>query len=122
MAINGAQNNVYISDIQHVRRRETIAMTPANTLTALKRLIGHAASETKTTDYKAYKTLVLETIQKITGTNTTPLVGSSGLSIQYAIMMGLVHDALDTHPGKAIKIIVPPNCYGGTNDLSLIHI
>ena len=31
-------------------------------------------------------------------------------------MMGLVHDALDTHPGKAIKIIVPPNCYGGTND------
>ena len=116
LAINGAQNNVYISDIQHVRRRETIAMTPANTLTALKRLIGHAASETKTTDYKAYKTLVLETIQKITGTNTTPLVGSSGLSIQYAIMMGLVHDALDTHPGKAIKIIVPPNCYGGTND------
>ena len=116
LAINGAQNNVYISDIQHVRRRETIAMTPANTLTALKRLIGHAASETKTTDYKANKTLVLETIQKITGTNTTPLVGSSGLSIQYAIMMGLVHDALDTHPGKAIKIIVPPNCYGGTND------
>ncbi|MDA9289300.1 PLP-dependent transferase [Polaribacter sp.] len=116
LAINGAQNNVYISDIQHVRRRETIAMTPANTLTALKRLIGHAASETKTTDYKANKILVLETIQKITGTNTTPLVGSSGLSIQYAIMMGLVHDALDTHPGKAIKIIVPPNCYGGTND------
>lgn len=116
LAINGAQNNIYISDIQHVRRRETIAMTPANTLTALKRLIGHDASETKTTDYNANKTLVLETIQKITGTNTTPLVGSSGLSIQYAIMMGLVHDALDTHPGKAIKIIVPPNCYGGTND------
>jgi cystathionine beta-lyase/cystathionine gamma-synthase len=44
------------------------------------------------------------------------LVGSSGLSIQYAIMMGLIHDALEKHPGKAIKIIVPPNCYGGTND------
>ena len=44
------------------------------------------------------------------------MVGSSGLSIQYAIMMGLIHDALEKHPGKAIKIIVPPNCYGGTND------
>ena len=31
-------------------------------------------------------------------------------------MMGLIHDALETHPGKAIKIVVPPNCYGGTND------
>jgi cystathionine beta-lyase/cystathionine gamma-synthase len=30
--------------------------------------------------------------------------------------MGLIHDALEKHPGKAIKIIVPPNCYGGTND------
>ena len=31
-------------------------------------------------------------------------------------MMGLIHDALEKHKGKAIKIIVPPNCYGGTND------
>ena len=31
-------------------------------------------------------------------------------------MMGLVHDALEHHKGKAIKFIVPPNCYGGTND------
>jgi cystathionine beta-lyase/cystathionine gamma-synthase len=31
-------------------------------------------------------------------------------------MMGLIHDALENHPGKAIKFIVPPNCYGGTND------
>jgi cystathionine beta-lyase/cystathionine gamma-synthase len=30
--------------------------------------------------------------------------------------MGLIHDALENHKGKAIKIIVPPNCYGGTND------
>jgi hypothetical protein len=29
----------YISDIQHVRRRETIAMTPADSLTALKSLV-----------------------------------------------------------------------------------
>jgi cystathionine beta-lyase/cystathionine gamma-synthase len=31
-------------------------------------------------------------------------------------MMGLIHDAVATHKGKAIKIVVPPNCYGGTND------
>ena len=31
-------------------------------------------------------------------------------------MMGLIHDALEKHKGKAIKFIVPPNCYGGTND------
>ena len=30
--------------------------------------------------------------------------------------MGLIHDAIINHKGKAIKIIVPPNCYGGTND------
>ncbi len=31
-------------------------------------------------------------------------------------MMGLIHDAKIKYPGKAIKIVVPPNCYGGTND------
>jgi cystathionine beta-lyase/cystathionine gamma-synthase len=31
-------------------------------------------------------------------------------------MMGLVHFAQDNHHGKDIKFIVPPNCYGGTND------
>ena len=30
--------------------------------------------------------------------------------------MGLIHDAKENHKGKAIKIVVPPNCYGGTND------
>jgi cystathionine beta-lyase/cystathionine gamma-synthase len=30
--------------------------------------------------------------------------------------MGLIHDATENHKGKAIKIVVPPNCYGGTND------
>ena len=116
LAINGAQNNTYISDIQHVRRRETIAMTPVNALIALKQLTGQDSIGHNKGAYKINKTLVSASIKKITGTDTTPLVGSSGLSIQYAIMMGLVHDALDSHPGKAIKIIVPPNCYGGTND------
>jgi cystathionine beta-lyase/cystathionine gamma-synthase len=31
-------------------------------------------------------------------------------------MMGLIDNALEKHPGKQIKIVVPPNCYGGTND------
>jgi hypothetical protein len=43
-------------------------------------------------------------------------VASSGLSIQYAIMMGLIHDAAVNHPNKAKKWLYPPNCYGGTND------
>jgi cystathionine beta-lyase/cystathionine gamma-synthase len=116
LAINGTQNDTYISDIQHVRRRETIAMTPANALTALKTLIGHAVSSQEKKNHKANKIRVLDAINNITGTDTKPLVGSSGLSIQYAIMMGLVHEALEEHKGKAIKIIVPPNCYGGTND------
>jgi hypothetical protein len=38
LLVNGDKNDNYISEIQHVRRRETIAMTPANTLTALQLL------------------------------------------------------------------------------------
>jgi hypothetical protein len=32
LVVNGEQNETYISDIQHVRRRETIAMTPSDSL------------------------------------------------------------------------------------------
>ena len=31
-------------------------------------------------------------------------------------MMGLIDHAMEKHEGKKIKFIVPPNCYGGTND------
>ncbi|MFK8055037.1 MAG: cystathionine beta-synthase [Saprospiraceae bacterium] len=116
LLVNGEQNESYISDIQHVRRRETIAMTPANSLVALRAMVEQSAFKSKQFNLEADKAAVLNCIKEVTGTELTPLVGSSGLSIQYAIMMGLVHDALDNHPGKAIKIIVPPNCYGGTND------
>jgi len=116
LLVNGAQNEHYISDIQHVRRRETIAMTPVNALAALKSLGTATAIIYPENNFEANKTSVLNSIKQINGTTTKPLVGSSGLSIQYAIMMGLIHDALEKHPGKAIKIIVPPNCYGGTND------
>ncbi len=116
LLINGEQNNHYISDIQHVRRRETIAMTPANCLTALQSLITQSAVVFKNNNRDADEKKVVKSIQKITNTNTKALVASSGLSIQYAILMGLVHYALENHKGKAIKIVVPPNCYGGTND------
>lgn len=112
LVVNGKENESYISEIQHVRRRETIAMTPANSLAALNVLITSSSYDNNETN----KTQVLNSIKAITGSNTKALVASSGLSIQYAILMGLIHDALEQHKGKSIKIVVPPNCYGGTND------
>ncbi|NRS88519.1 cystathionine beta-lyase/cystathionine gamma-synthase [Flavobacterium sp. 7E] len=116
LIVNGKENESYVSDIQHVRRRETIAMTPSDSLAALKSLVAQQPIIAIKSNVTADKKAVLEVIKKITNTSTTPLVASSGLSIQYAILMGLIHDAVENHKGKAIKIIVPPNCYGGTND------
>lgn len=114
--VNGDQNDSAISAIQHVRRRETIAMTPVNCLAALRLLIDETNTVNKVSNSFADKNSVLESIKEITGTTSMPLVASSGLSIQYAIMMGLIDHAQENHPGKAIKFVVPPNCYGGTND------
>ena len=116
LLVNGDKNDSYVSEIQHVRRRETIAMTPANALEALKGLIENSQIDIPNENIELNKASVLQSIKDITGTTTKPLVGSSGLSIQYALLMGLVHDALENHKGKSIKIVVPPNCYGGTND------
>ena len=116
LSVNGAHNERYISDIQHVRRRESIAMTPANCLATLRNLNKTSSIEMDRNAFETHKAQVLESIKSITGTPTKAVIGSSGLSIQYAIMMGLIHDASEQHPGKNIKIIVPPNCYGGTND------
>lgn len=110
------KNKEYVSDIQHVRRRETIAMTPEHCFRALEAL----SNETKLTVLPAQreenKQKVLQQITQITESPVAAAVGSSGLSVQYAIMMGLVHDALAKHPNKPIRFLVPPNCYGGTND------
>ncbi|MEP0302928.1 MAG: cystathionine beta-synthase, partial [Maribacter dokdonensis] len=116
LLINGADNIHYISDIQHFRRRETVAMTPHNCLNALLSLVQLPAENSVTKNTTEHKAAVLDLIREVSGSETTPLVASSGLSVQYAILMGLVHDALENHKGKAIKIVVPPNCYGGTND------
>ncbi|KAA3652172.1 MAG: cystathionine beta-synthase [Proteobacteria bacterium] len=105
-----------VSAVQHVRRRETIAMSPANCLQVLHELVGNEAP-IATVNKQAAMT-VAKCIQDNTGSASTPLVASSGLSIQYAILMGLVENARTAHPDKSIKIILPPNCYGGTNDQS----
>ena len=116
IVVNGEKNESYISEIQHVRRRETIAMTPANCLIALKSLVEQSSIVTKDSNAEANKASVLQSIKEITGAHTKAIVGSSGLSIQYAIMMGVVHHVRENHKGKAIKFVVPTNCYGGTND------
>ncbi|MGH1467826.1 MAG: cystathionine beta-synthase [Bdellovibrionales bacterium] len=113
--VNGDENESYISEIQHVRRRETVAMTPSDCLLTLKSLVGEKTLEDEA-EKKVNKLKVLDSIKEITNSDTKALLGSCGLSVQYAITMGLVHDALENHKGKEIKIIVPPNCYGGTND------
>lgn len=115
LLVNDEKNSHYVSEIQHVRRRETIAMTPVNCFIALEQMVGKP-SQKKQTNVEANKSVVIDSIKNITGTNTNALLGSSGLSVQYAIMMGLIHHASENHPGKDIKIIIPPNCYGGTND------
>jgi cystathionine beta-lyase/cystathionine gamma-synthase len=114
LLVIGAENESYISEIQHVRRRETIAMTPANTLIVLEGMLGKNSCKPIQNDADKFK--VLSEIKEITNTEVLPIVASSGLSIQYAIMMGLIDDAIEQHMDKPIKIIVPPNCYGGTND------
>jgi cystathionine beta-lyase/cystathionine gamma-synthase len=114
--VNGEANESYISEIQHVRRRETIAMTPVNSFSVLKELVDPFSGATYTTTVELDKAATIDSIKKITGAPTKALVGSSGLSVQYAIMMGLIDYAEENHKGKAIKFVVPPNCYGGTND------
>lgn len=108
----------YSSAIQHVRRRESIAMTPANCLKALQSLAEQKPYTLEDTAQRKeeQKASVREHVQAITGTKSRALLASSGLSMQYAIMMGLVEHALEAHKGKDIALVVPPNCYGGTND------
>ncbi|NEV92965.1 cystathionine beta-synthase [Psychroflexus sp. YR1-1] len=116
LIVNGNKNEAYVSEIQHVRRRESIAMTPADSFEALQRFVGIKASvEVKTSRADNLEKVIRE-VQGITLATSDVLLGSCGLSVQYAIMMGLIDDAKTNHPGKRIKIIVPPNCYGGTND------
>ena len=114
--VNGEKNESYIGEIQHVRRRESIAMTPRDCFRALKIFIGDEPKESTAHLKDDNRSLAIKNIKDITNTTVEPSIGSCGLSVQYAIMMGLVHNSLDAHPKKEIKFLVPPNCYGGTND------
>ena len=113
--VHGADFASTVKDVQHVRRRESIAMTPIHTLNLLHEIVGKNSTSAQTSTPEAVAG-VLECIKLNTGSPVTPLVASSGLSIQYAMMMGLIEEAMAHHPNKAIKLIIPPNCYGGTND------
>ena len=92
LIINQGVDASFVPAIQHVRRRETIAMTPANCLVVLEAMDTNTSLEVSVSNRASNKAKVLTAIQEITDAGTTALVGSSGLSIQYAIMMGLVHD------------------------------
>jgi cystathionine beta-lyase/cystathionine gamma-synthase len=117
MLIHNTGVDKIISDVQHVRRRETIAMTPPNALNLLKQIVNDEPQESVENQLQD-KQIVIDCIKENTGSDLTPLIASSGLSIQYAMMMGLVENTIKQYPNKAIKIILPPNCYGGTNDQS----
>lgn len=118
--VNTADKKPYISEILHVRRRESIAMTPNDCLTMLSVLANRSTKENRITtsleEEQESKACVLKSIKEITYTTTDASVGSCGLSVQYAIMMGLIHYSMKEYKNKAIKFVVPPNCYGGTND------
>lgn len=116
LVVNGNHNEEYVSEIQHVRRRETVAMTPSNAYNIINSKINDTPIQNQNTELEGNRKKALEEIKAITETNVTPLVASSGLSIQYAIVIGLIDYARENHNGNKIKLIVPTNCYGGTND------
>jgi cystathionine beta-lyase/cystathionine gamma-synthase len=110
------KKNKYISEIQHVRRRESIAMTPRDCFILLNDFIGVNSKINNQVSIDKNTSSLYETVKGITNTSGDASIGSSGLSTQYAIMMGLIHSSNENHKDHDIKFIVPPNCYGGTND------
>lgn len=111
--IHNAQITNIVKDVQHVRRRECIAMTPVDAQNVLHEIVN---DKHNVVEVCLPQDVIYDCIKENTGSTVTPLIASSGLSIQYAMTMGLVEDAMTQHPGKPIKLINPPNCYGGTND------
>lgn len=112
---NVAQTPSWISEVQHVRRRECIAVTPPYAKRMLQELIGIQPPPIESITADDWKRIA-HAVAENTGSDVQPLVASSGLSTQYAIMMGLLDHARQTHSGKSIQFLIPPNCYGGTND------
>ena len=115
LCVNCQEKLQYIAAIQHFRRRETIAMTPFNSNYALEELVDKAQG-TAAEATEIQKSEVEKIVQSITLSDSKVVFASSGLSMQYAIAMGLIDEAKTKYPTKPIRFIVPPNCYGGTND------
>ena len=104
-----------------MRRRECIAVTPPYAERMLQELIGIQPSPIESVTVEDWNSIAAAVAEN-TGSNVQPLVASSGLSTQYAIMMGLLNHARQTYPGKPIQFLIPPNCYGGTNDQARISL
>ena len=105
----------WISEVQHVRRRECIASTPPYTLRMLQEMVGDTPEPLEVVSSAQWQQ-ILDSVALNTGSSVEPLVASSGLSTQYGIMMGILDYCRHTYPGKNIQFLIPPNCYGGTND------
>lgn len=105
----------WVSEVQHVRRRECIASTPPYTLRMLQELVGETPASLETLTAAEWQQIA-DAVADNTGSSVEPLVATSGLSTQYGIMMGLLEYCRLQHPGKPIHFLIPPNCYGGTND------
>lgn len=105
----------WISEVQHVRRRECIAVTPPYAERMLQEMIGLNPQPPEIISSEDWQNIA-SAVRDNTGSQVQPLLASSGLSTQYAIMMGLLDHARTHHPGKVIQFLIPPNCYGGTND------
>lgn len=120
LVIHESENNLkngiteLVSSVQHVRRRESIALTPTDCYNELSKMIGH---EPGLISYDSdYEKTITNFVQLNSGSIDSPVVASSGLSVQYAIFMGYVEKIKTEFKGKKIKFVIPPNCYGGTND------
>ena len=108
--------STWISDgVQHVRRRECIAVTPPYAERMLQEMIGRNPDSLEVITSGDWQNIA-SAVHENTGSQVQPLLASSGLSTQYAIMMGLLDHAREHHPRKLIHFLIPPNCYGGTND------
>ena len=92
----------------------SIAMTPTDCYNLLSEMVGEVASTISSE--QSYQNIIAEHVQENTESSLVPVMASSGLSVQYSIFMGFVHKVKSEHPSKKIKFVIPPNCYGGTND------
>jgi len=73
--VNSEESESYISEIQHVRRRETIAMTPADSFSALQQFVGKFPSTPVERDTAKNKASVVKSVQEITATKSEVLLG-----------------------------------------------